>query len=247
MNTTATKASRTTTKAAHITAMTLTQRQSQQIFRTLLATLSQPGRILKFAGLNPQVIPALWLPLSLADVDISIAVEAQHGNVAKESERRICELTGAHSCNSATADLVAFLDTPTQVPELKTVDAYSPQNAPRLSLQVKHISDSADGSSDKERSTEESQIEVELSGPGIKDSKKVYVTVDTAEVDALIIWLKTCGTNSGNFPAGFDIWLTDNESNVMAISRTTTVEVNHRSHCSAGETPENTNIYTGDN
>ncbi|MFN3219564.1 MAG: phosphonate C-P lyase system protein PhnH [Acidimicrobiales bacterium] len=190
---------------------------SQRVFDTLLRTLAEPGRILRF-GDEVLDMPAVALgPLALADVDVTVAVLGKDADLAGDLFRA----TGARIVAACDADLViadpALLGRPVVGADLDGLSIGSPlapEDACRLFVAVDaiHGIDAADAGSDAGTC-------VRLSGPGIAGHR--CIGIDGLAVDVLA----RLGRASGTFPTGIDTWLVAPDGAVVGLPRSTTVEL----------------------
>jgi alpha-D-ribose 1-methylphosphonate 5-triphosphate synthase subunit PhnH len=206
-----------------VAACTLDEFESHAVFTVLLHSLSRPGT---FHHLPPSLVarfPAALAPLAaLGDVDVTLTViERPSSRGATESSpaledargwsRVLAAATGAHEVTVDEAAMVAALeplDTDV-ITALRRGDALHPELGARLVMSCRSF-DASDGSE---------SVTLELTGPGIDDSRHLTVGDLPAEV------FTTLATVNAEFPAGIDTWLVSPAGTVVGLPRTTSMRV----------------------
>jgi alpha-D-ribose 1-methylphosphonate 5-triphosphate synthase subunit PhnH len=194
---------------------------SQGVFDTLLRTLAEPGRILRF-GDEVLDMPAVALgPLALADVDVTVAVLGDGADLAGDISRT----TGARIVAAGDADLVvadpAHLGRSVAAADLDGLaigSPLAPEDACRLFIAVEAIHGIDPGDADTVAAPSWA-TRARLSGPGIAGHRQIGIDGLAVEV------LAHLGRASGTFPTGIDTWLVAPDGAVVGLPRSTTVEL----------------------
>ncbi len=181
-------------------------RQSQAVFRVLLSTLAEPGRIgrLSLEGLGAAVVP-----LSLAVVDSTFAVVGDDAQLG-----RVRLATGASAVSLPEAALVALCGAvePESIARLRRGSALEPELGAKVGVDCERlVADSGRWS--------EAGVAIEFSGPGVAERTRLGVDGVAREV---FVALQEANRA---FPAGVDAWLVDREGQVVGIPRSSTLEV----------------------
>lgn len=183
---------------------------SQAVFRVLLASLAQPGRVFQLptavthAQTGPESGPAVGpgiVPLALAVIGSKVAVAG-----APDWQARICQGTGASTADIAEASLVALYGRadPAMIPRLRRGSSMAPEDGAKVGLGCDTLI--ADG---------HGEVTVELSGPGVPGRTQLGVDGISSNVfDALRVV-------NASFPAGVDVWLVDKRGQVAGLPRST--------------------------
>lgn len=230
--------------------------RSQQVFDGLLRTLAEPGTIRALpAGLPASVPSVAWLPLALADVDITLAVADCTGvGGTPETEaltRLLVEATGGDPVPLAEAWLVAVLPDSTGgtrrlPPELATGSALAPEDGARVALPVRSLT-----AGQAEASATDACALEAGTGTDHTETSNAVGNVGSDRDSGLELRLRgpgvagtrlvtvrgldpavaaALGTATGSFPAGFDAWLFADDGHLMALSRTTTITIGPPGH-----------------
>lgn len=211
---------------------------SQGVFDTLLRTLAEPGRILRF-GDDVVDMPAVALgPLALADVDVTVAVLGDGADLAGDISRT----TGARIVAAGDADLVvadpARLGRPLAAADLDGLaigSPLAPEDACRLFVAVEGLH-AIDSTGTATIAAPGGATHLRLSGPGIAGHR--HIGIDGLAVDVVA----RLGRASGTFPTGIDTWLVAPDGAVVGLPRSTTVDTDTDTDT---ETPTETDSPTG--
>lgn len=180
---------------------------SQKIFRTLLRSMSFPGRVFSMDEVatgfaTKELQPCASIMQTLLDDRASFCVLPAESGLSGFIRAH----TGANEVALEEADFVFVTDSqqPLDYKRLKTGSHVSPEKGATVVYQLAKIS----GSGGRQ---------LKLSGPGIKDT----ILVEMVEMpSSLIDVLKV-----NQFPTGVDVILVDSGLRVMGIPRSTRVEV----------------------
>lgn len=181
---------------------------SQQVFDTLLRSLSEPGTVRQLpVELLPDVPPPLWLALGLADVDIAVSVDADPTSPMATLVR---DVTGATICEVEDAWLVVLQSPATAttavLDNVSIGTALAPEDGARVAIGVDGFGPGG--------------VQLTLAGPGVDGERSLSVHgLEPTVADRL-------GQESGAFPTGFDTWLIAPNGDVVAIPRSTRVRRN---------------------
>lgn len=175
---------------------------SQSIFRVLLETLSRPGLV---AQLVPTELGALALALALGDVHTDIAVCA-----SEETQQEIVWATGATLTSLDRAELVACCEgvDAASIRALRRGTAVAPELGAKIAINCHALHADEDG-----------ELTLTLSGPGVDGTRTLGIDGLARDVVDAIIEV------NAHFPAGVDVWLTDERGRVAALPRSCRVEV----------------------
>lgn len=176
---------------------------SQRVFRSLLAALSEPGRVVPLDG--PTGIPAHLLPLlALANQDLPVAVVDRDGL----GGRLVADATGAELVGLADARLVAVA-APVDARVLEHLSAGSheePERAALVILAAAALSDRHVG-----------PTSFWLSGPGVPGQRRISVDgVPAGAFDLL-------AQRNRDHPCGLDVLLVAGDG-VVGLPRTCRIE-----------------------
>ncbi|MEM9033501.1 MAG: phosphonate C-P lyase system protein PhnH [Actinomycetota bacterium] len=184
--------------------------RSQRAFRTLMDSLSRPGtlHVLDDDVIVDGVPSALVLPLAIADVEVSVAVL---GDDDGRWARLLGDATGARVTDHDDADCVAALAglRADHVLALRRGSAFRPEHGARLVVEVDRLTDAVDTA----------RLVVEVQGPGVPGALRFGV--DGLAADAIA----ALNTVNAAFPAGVDTWLVDTDGRVVALPRSSTVNL----------------------
>jgi alpha-D-ribose 1-methylphosphonate 5-triphosphate synthase subunit PhnH len=183
---------------------------SQAVFRVLLGSLAQPGRVFQlpeavaWPETGPEGAPLIGpgiVPLALAVIGSKIAVAG-----APEWEARICQATGAVAADIAEAALAALYQPtdPALIWQLRRGSAGAPEDGAKVGLGCDTLIANGPG-----------EVTLELSGPGVPGHIRLGVDgVSSDTFDALR------AVNTA-FPAGVDAWLVDMRGQIAGLPRST--------------------------
>ncbi len=192
------------------TVLRLSPLRSQAVFRVLLASLAQPGKLFRLPATvtGPQTEPAATraigpgvVPLALAVIGSKIAIAG-----APEWQARICQGTGASPADIAQASLVALYvpADPLMISQLRRGSSMAPEDGAKVGLGCEALIAGGPG-----------EVTLELSGPGIPGRTRLGVDGVSSDVfDAL-------RAVNAAFPAGVDVWLVDERGQVAGLPRST--------------------------
>ena len=184
----------------------LDARRSQEVFRVLLSTLAEPGRIcrLPIVGLGAAVVP-----LSLAVVDSTFAVLGDEAEL-----ERVRVATGATAVSPPDAGLVALCGAvePESIRRLRRGSAFEPELGAKVGVDCERLVAAAGP-------PPEAEVVVALAGPGV--SGRTLLGVDGVARPVLVAIAEA----SRGFPAGVDVWLVDRDGRVAGIPRSSRLEV----------------------
>jgi alpha-D-ribose 1-methylphosphonate 5-triphosphate synthase subunit PhnH len=188
--------------------------ESQAIFKVMLDTTSRPGLILDLPRRIVDRIPSALAPLVvLADVETRVHVIDTPTFVWSEA---VTSATGARPAQLNKADLIAVpADGREQLTSIFTFahpgSAFSPESGARLMIGVNDIR--SHGTSDS------AGVELVIRGPGVEGERILCIDgLTEADVNA---WR----TTNSRFPAGIDVWLTTEAGRIVAIPRSSRLDV----------------------
>jgi alpha-D-ribose 1-methylphosphonate 5-triphosphate synthase subunit PhnH len=183
---------------------------SQAVFRVLLGSLAQPGRVFQLPaaaawpepgpGANPALGPGI-VPLALAVIGSKVAVAG-----APDWGARICQATGASPADIAEAELVAIYGPtdPVMITQLRRGSSHAPEEGAKVGLSCHTLTAGGPG-----------EVTIELSGPGVAGRARLGVNgIGSGAFGALR------AVNS-TFPAGVDVWLVDQRGQIAGLPRST--------------------------
>lgn len=204
----------------HVADLTVTGGLSQETFDTWLRTLAEPGTVRPLpSGLAPDVPAPLWLPLTLADVDVRCAVLDVDGARRHDLEAMVADACGGRPAAVSDAEIVTYLSTPTRLDDrLDRGTPLAPERGTRLAIAVERLAAATAVESRPPGATR-----LVLRGPGVA-SERLLDVVPT-EGSTIAELASALGRASGTFPTGLDTWLCAEDSAVAAISRSTSVTV----------------------
>ncbi len=189
-------------------------RASQHIYRRLLDAMSHPGKtwqIIRHPYLeNEAPIKAEWMAsvvTTLVDHEVSLHVidsPAFDGLEDVIGRRTRVQRAGIDAADFVVADVNSFDDS--QIAAIKIGDLDYPNDGATLLIQVESL-DATDGPS------------LELSGPGIRDSRQVpFGQLTTGFIAAR-------NQATADYPLGIDVIVVDQAGKIMAFPRTTVISV----------------------
>lgn len=183
--------------------------QSSQVFRLLLDVLARPGTRARLP-LQPDMSPALLVPLALADVDVTLAV-LDEPRAAREWEVALGRATDARVGDLAHSDIVVALQPPSvdELRRLKRGTSLAPEEGARLVLACRSLSD---GDSPAE-------LVLELGGPGVPGKRRLGIDGLSGGVINALADLNTA------FPMGVDTFLVAQDGTLAGLPRTTQISL----------------------
>lgn len=193
---------------------------SNDVFRTMLQTLGQPGTIesLRLSH-NSQCPTEVALLLSLIDVETKFAVvssipEANHQHWTS----LIHSASGAPSAPETQSEWVLSFGEPTIdiLESMPRGTPHRPEMGCRLIISCSEVRSTPRFESPQ---SEQNLTTISLRGPGIETENILHVTGISHR------FFEVLHDINGSFPAGVDVWLCDKFGNVSAISRSTEVNV----------------------
>ena len=221
----------TVVDAGFLAAARLDPASSLAVFRALLAAASRPGVVTPIdasrIGEASQRPPAVLLPaLALLDLDHVVAVldepgrdETDRDETAPSPSALLSAATGARPTDDLSdADIVIAVRA-TTADELLTMrrgSAHEPELGARLVMACRTImavTDAADRP-DPAWST------VRLRGPGVPEPGR-EVAIDGVSDDVFRALIET----NRDFPAGIDTWFVADDGSVVAVPRSSTIEI----------------------
>lgn len=186
--------------------------ESQRVFRALLDALAHPGRSYELpADIRGRAPMAVVPLLALADLEVTVAVEPDPDGWAAA----LTLATGAPARSLTDAEWIAFLEPP-GADVLATLDrgsAYAPERGTRIVIAAGSLT--APGESEASGGA----TVVRLTGPGV-DGHATFA-VDGIDGDMFGALARI----NAEFPAGIDTWLVTDDGTVVAIPRSSTIDV----------------------
>jgi alpha-D-ribose 1-methylphosphonate 5-triphosphate synthase subunit PhnH len=203
----------------HVRAVTPTAAQAQADFRALLNVLSRPGVL--DAVKHGDGPATLAVAAGLADVEVPTSVLTAPGE--EHWARALHLATSAPLAPPETARMVVALRPPSvaEIAALTRGDAMHPEHGARLVAAVatlaQHLGDRQDGR--EVSGTEESEVVLALSGPGVPGTRRIRVTGLPGEVFTAL------AAANADFPAGIDTFLVAGDGTVAGLPRSTRIEI----------------------
>jgi phosphonate C-P lyase system protein PhnH len=189
--------------------LVLNVHESQEVFRTLLNALSQPGTIHHLPQtLAHRFIPALAPLAALVSHDVPFSV---CGGESVATSIAVERATFGRSVEPEFAVFIAALTG--HVPDAGSIrrgSAHRPDGGCQISYQI---------SGRLVPGTTEESI-LSIAGPGVPTVRSLSVEWATDELSSLQSLLKA---RSDSWPMGFDIWLVDDFGQVVGIPRTSNI------------------------
>jgi phosphonate C-P lyase system protein PhnH len=183
--------------------------ESQEVFRTLLDALSQPGTIHHLPqAVAHRFVPALAPLAALVSHDVPFAicgVESVATSIAVE------RATFGRSVDPELAIFIAALSGNT--PEARTIKRGSPHR-PDGGCQISYQISGRLIPGTTEQST------FSIAGPGVPTVRTISVEWATDQLSSL---QQLLDARSDSWPMGFDIWLVDDFGQVVGIPRTSNI------------------------
>ncbi|MGE0879088.1 MAG: phosphonate C-P lyase system protein PhnH [Acidimicrobiia bacterium] len=183
---------------------------AQQVFRTLLDTLAQPGTVKQLTGdLGWSRNSALLPVLCLADIETSLHVITDDPVLASAT----LGATDAKAAAIEEADIVVALRaiTAEQIGRIKRGSAAAPENGARVVLACHALGDPG--------VIDETGVELALRGPGVDGIRVLKV----AGLDRQVF--EAIARANDRFPCGIDVHLITPTGLVAALSRSTTIDM----------------------
>lgn len=202
----------------------LSATEAQQVFRVVLDALSRPGLVVGLpSDTGPADTPPVVLaPLSIADVDVAVAIlpdlDATNDGSAEAAATLIRRSTGARLTDDPTeADLVIALAPiePSTLRACRSGTAVAPEAGAKVFLACERLEAWAPGHPEPV----EPVTRVWLSGPGAAGGRGVDVIGVPEETVVELAHLNAGG------PRGIDTWLVDRSRRVCGIPRSSTIDV----------------------
>jgi alpha-D-ribose 1-methylphosphonate 5-triphosphate synthase subunit PhnH len=183
---------------------------SQAVFRVLLGSLAQPGRVFQLPAAvawpesGPEAAPTTGpgiVPLALAVIGSKVAVAG-----APEWAARICQATGAAPADIAEAELVALYGPtdPAMITQLRRGSPHAPEDGAKVGLDCETLIAGGPG-----------EVTLELSGPGVPGCIRLGVNGVSSEI------FDTLRAVNAAFPVGVDTWLVDQRGQIAGLPRST--------------------------
>ena len=190
---------------------------ARDVFRAILETCANPGRIVQMTVPSDAHGPALvWPVLALADIEVVIAVEGANNDAdvaASTLEARLARATGARRAASlADADMVVMPNGPTAetLAACRVGSAEQPEQAARVVAACTSI-----GS----RSHDEVGASVWVVGPGAAQGRLIELGgVEPSAIEQL-------SRINAEYPAGIDVLFVASDGALASVPRSCRVEV----------------------
>jgi alpha-D-ribose 1-methylphosphonate 5-triphosphate synthase subunit PhnH len=181
---------------------------SQAVFRVLLGSLAQPGRVFQLPAVvawpesGPEAAPMIGpgiVPLALAVIGSKVAVAG-----APEWGARIFQATGASPADVFEAELVALYGStdPAVITQLRRGSSDAPEDGAKVGLSCHTLIAGGPG-----------EVTLELSGPGVPGRIRLGVNGISSEVFGAL------RAANAAFPAGVDVWLIDQRGQIVGLPR----------------------------
>lgn len=199
---------------SQVAACRLDALESQAVFKALMETISRPGSVGNVAEVVTRRVPSCVAPiLVLADVETCIHVVDESSFSWQDA---VLSATGARATDLGRADLIVVpREASEQIASVFTLastgSALSPESGARIVIAVDDLRSHGAG--------RRAGVELLLRGPGI-DGESV-ICVDGLSKEAIDVWT----TRNEFFPAGFDVWLTTDDGRIVAVPRSTRIEI----------------------
>ncbi|MGE0732215.1 MAG: phosphonate C-P lyase system protein PhnH [Acidimicrobiia bacterium] len=180
--------------------------RSTAVFRVLLDTIARPGcvRDLPPFAQDGFLPPACAVPLALADLGLTVAVTGADAFEAARVERVLRLATGASGAVVEHADLAVLLEAdPVIVDRLRAGTELAPEAAARVAVQVEDL---------------ELGVPFLLDGPGVAAPMRTTMGTEHAFLAAL-------RRRNARPPVGIDTWLVDRCGRIVALPRSSRIEV----------------------
>ncbi len=190
--------------------------RSQQVFDALLRALAEPGTVRHLPDdlVDPGIPVSAWLALALGDVDVDVCIG---DDSASDAAQLVHDATGARLVDLDEAWVASFETiTPDHIDRIAVGSALEPEAGARVCIRVDSITVTPDSAASEPRP---GGVRLRLTGPGVPVERHV----DISGLDPLIA--ARLGRASGVFPAGFDTWLITAGGAMIAIPRSTHVDL----------------------
>ncbi len=176
--------------------------RSQRVFRALLETLSQPGRLVELPGDGDGLD---GIALTLLDGEVSFNVAGAAGGFGE----RVARTTGARPVPLPEADLAIFFSSggAEGLREMKRGTLEAPEEGATAVVLVEKLS------------PEGGETVLKLSGPGVPGTRTLGVDGFTRGA------LEAVRESRAGYPLGVDVYLVDGAGRVAGLPRSTGVEV----------------------
>ena len=201
--------------------LSLTSVESHDVFRSMLDSLSRPGTISQLTALESVDVPRCIIPLlAIVDVETRFAV-INNISTAHNWSALIGSATGAPPASLAESSWVVALSEPTRdnMEDLPRGSALAPERGCGLVVGCALLSEGFDRGNTTQESTS-----IALTGPGVDGQKIVTISgISNYFFESL------CDLN-GSFPAGVDVWMVDQCSQILALSRSTQISILAQQH-----------------
>ena len=189
--------------------LVLNVHESQEVFRTLLDALSQPGTIHHL----PQTVSHRFTPV-LAPLAALVSHDVPFSICGGESVATSIAVERATFGRSVEPEFAAFIAALSgHVPDASTIrrgSPHRPDGGCQISYQI---------SGRLVPGTTRESI-FSIAGPGVPTVRNVSVEWATDELSSL---QELLGARSDSWPMGFDIWLVDDFGQVVGIPRTSNI------------------------
>jgi len=187
----------------------------------MLDSLSRPGTISQLTALESVDVPRCIIPLlAIVDVETRFAV-IDNISTAHNWSALIGSATGAPPASLAESSWVVALSEPTRdnMEDLPRGSALAPERGCGLVVGCALLSEGFDHCDATQESTS-----IALTGPGVDGQKIVTISgISNYFFESL------CDLN-GSFPAGVDVWMVDQCSQILALSRSTQISILAQQH-----------------
>ncbi len=183
--------------------------ESQEVFRTLLDALSQPGTIHHLPQTVAQrFVPALAPLAALVSHDVPFSI---CGGESVATSTAVERATFGRSVDPEFAVFIAALSGHTpDAGSIRRGSAHRPDGGCQISYQISgRLVPGA---------PEESTFSI--AGPGVPTLRNISVEWATDQLSSL---QQLLGARSDSWPMGFDIWLVDDFGQVVGIPRTSNI------------------------
>lgn len=191
----------------------LSPETSQQVFRRLMEAFSRPGTQVRLPDhAVPAPAPAALTPLlALADLMSPLAALETAAVPAAAAVAALSRLTGAPVVAPAKARLALALAEPDDLTDLNAGSHWSPEHGAMLVQRVAEVTVADSPATGTWR----------LTGPGIPPRTPVCARVSGLSAG----WVHQRAVLTGDYPAGIDCLLVTDQGDLLALPRTTIIEV----------------------